>query len=729
MSDSFYRRIARPLFILPFLLPITAAAQHKPPKVGLALSGGGARGAAHIGVLKVLEREHIPIDCIAGTSFGAIVGGLYAIGYSADEIDQIFQSQDWSYLFSDAPRRSLSPLLERKTSRYMGQVSFKGFSPELPSGLIVGQKMAEVFDSLTTERLLAAHYDFDRLPIPFRAVATNLVDGKAYVFKQGRMSEALRASISIPLIFTPVSKDGMLLADGGLADNFPTDIVRSMGADIIIAVDVTSPLLTEPEIQTFVNVLDQSLSLLMIQSVERNRSLADLIIKPPLDGYTFGDYGMIRAIEKLGEQEAEKRLGAVKALVSGIPYRAHVPWAPPPRKEIIASISFEGLEHVKASQLRGDIRSRMGQPVSVTQLSQDVSRLYATRLFDHVDYDLLPLGEDRYHLVFLMKEAPLHTLGASIRYDNDYNFVALAEFTAHQLFGTPSAATLSSQFGGIENHVASLRYVPPGAGFLFVQPSVHLRRRTRSDIRNQVLVDEFTVKHSGGELMIGGLFFKRLEVSAGYLADRAAVSGGALPNRLEGAQRIAGTALRINRDTLDRQEFPSGGMSLRAQVEKRSKQLGSDLSYSKWQGDVERYFSPTGVSTFRLRAGIGLSRGEVPFYDQFFLGGNNFSDGGPVKVFGLSADEFIVRQYALISASYRRQVFSRPLSFIRHGYLQVFYNLVGYSNRDAAPYNTRLFNGAGVGLALDTMLGPVRLAGGWGESGRIKLYLTLGPSF
>jgi len=731
MRDSRQRWIVGAVCIVSLLIAgsFCAAAQQEPRKVCLVLSGGGARGAAHIGILKILEREHIPIDCIVGTSFGAIVGGLYSLGYSATEIEQLLLRQDWNSLFSDAPERRFAPLAGQRSSRYMGQVSFQGWSPELPTGLFGGQKLTEELDRLTAERIVAAHYDFDRLAIPFRAVATNLIDGKAYIFKQGSMTDALRASIAIPLLFTPLEKDGMLLVDGGLADNLPTDIAREMGADIVIASDVTSPLLSKSEIRTVVDVMDQSLSLLMRQSVVRNEHLADLTIKPDLAGYTYSDYTLVRPIEQRGEQEAEKRLQDVKRLVAGISYRPQRPWKPTGQKDVIEAISFQGLKYVKPDQLRGDVKSMTGQPMDPQVLSEDLGRLYATRLFDHVDYNLEPVAENRYRLVYVVKEAPLHTLGASIRYDQDYKFVALTEFTAHQLFGTPSTATLSARFGGLQDYSASLRYIPAPVPFLFIEPKVHLRRRERLDIRNGELVDEFTDKRAGGQFVIGGSFFKRLEIAGGYTDERVSIAGGAAPNRLAGSVRLSGLAFRLNRDTLDYQEFPHTGMTFHMQVEKRGEAFGGDLNYSRWQGDIERYFSPTETFTFRLGLTAGFSRGAVPFYDKFYLGGYSFSEGGPRRVVGLNRDELAANQMGILAVSYRRQIFSRPLSFIRHGYLSGFYNAVVYSERQEAPYAFKLFNGAGIGLALDTMLGPFRVAGGWGEGGRVNFYLSLGPSF
>jgi len=248
------------------------------PKIGLALSGGGARGAAHIGVLKVFEQERIPIDYIAGTSFGALVGGLYAEGYSAEEIETIFLSQKWDDIFDESPKRVHAPIVQKRAKRYLVQLDVAKSGPELPMGMLRGQKLSEILSRYTASGIAAAGNDFDRLPIPFRAVATDILTGNTYLFKRGSMAEALRASISIPGVFSPVEKDKMLLVDGGLSDNLPCDVVQEMGADIIIAVDVTSPLYSRGEIKTLFKVLDQSISLLMRKSVDENLKKATLFL-------------------------------------------------------------------------------------------------------------------------------------------------------------------------------------------------------------------------------------------------------------------------------------------------------------------------------------------------------------------------------------------------------------------------------------------------------------------
>ena len=698
------------------------------PKIGLVLSGGGARAASHIGVLKVLEREQIPIDCIVGTSFGAVVGGLYSIGYSASEIERILSNQDWDSIFSDAPQRRFTPLIGRRNSRYQGQISFRGWRPELPTGLWGGQRLTEALDLLTSSRMLRVEYDFDKLPIQFRAVSTDLISGKAYIFEQGSMTEALRASMAIPLLFTPLEKDGMLLVDGGLVDNLPTDIARGMGADIIIAVDATSPLLEKDEIRTFLEVVDQSISLQMVRNVQESLKLATIVLKPGLDKFTYNSYDKIPEIVERGEKEADKRLEQVKALVAGIPLRPRPELARAPAS-IIDSISFRGLKQIKSSQLKANLRVRPGETADPSAIGADVGRLYATRLFDAVEYNLEPLGADRYRLVYVVREAPLHALGAGIRYDNDYNFVALAEYTARQMFGTPSSATVSSQFGGLEDHFAALRLIPSSAQFFFLEPKVEVSRQDRLDIRNQDQVDLFTDKREGGQLMIGGSILRQLEIEGGYRYERVRISGGSEPNRMTGSTKLAGLALRFNRDSLDSQEYPRGGMTLRIQIDKQSRSLGGDLDYSRWQADYQRYVSVSPKSTFQIHAGTAWSRGPVPFYDLFFVGGYSFSQRASRQFLGLERDEFPVRQMAILGASYRRQIFSHPLSFIRRGFLTGIYNGMFLSTRQTSPYQFDFFSGAGLGFAFDTMLGSIRAAGGWGEGGRLNFYLSLGPAF
>jgi outer membrane protein assembly factor BamA len=339
------------------------------------------------------------------------------------------------------------------------------------------------------------------------------------------------------------------------------------------------------------------------------------------------------------------------------------------------------------------------------------------------------LAGNRYDLVYIVKESPLKALGAGLRYDNDYNFVALAEFTTRQLFHSPSNATISTQFGGLENHVAALRLIPSQAPLFFVEPRVEALRLERLDMRNKQTVDRFTEKRESGRLMVGGSFFKQLEIAGGYRYERVRIDGGQEPNRLADSQKLAGLSFRLNRDTLDSRDFPSNGMSLHFQIDKRSHSLGSDLDFSKWAMDYQRAFSLSSKSTFQLSTTAGYSRGPVPFYDLFFVGGSSASQVASIPFIGLHRDEFPVRQMGIVSATYRRLVFSKVFSLVRRGYVTGTYNGMYSSMEQRRPYSFTYLSGAGFGLALDTILGPVRAGGGWAEGGRFAFYISVGPSF
>jgi len=232
----------------------------------------------------------------------------------------------------------------------------------------------------------------------------------------------------------------------------------------------------------------------------------------------------------------------------------------------------------------------------------------------------------------------------------------------------------------------------------------------------------------GGQLMLGGTF-RRLEIAAGYRQESVSIRGGAEPNRLEDSVSLAGLTLRINRDTLDHQEFAQKGMALHLQVDKRIKTLGGDLDYSRWEVGVRPFFSISGKSTLELSAVAGFSRGPLPFYERFYAGAYSFAEKGPHHFLGFSRDELTANQLAMLASSYRYQIFSHPVSFARRGFLFGTYNFAAVSSHETSPYDFTYFNGGGFGLAIDTLLGPARIALGWGSSGEPKLYVSIGPSF
>ncbi len=303
------------LFLLGLLLPTLLLSQSKRPKIGYAFGGGGAKGLAEIGVLKVLEEAGIRPDYITGTSIGSIVGGLYAIGYSVEDLEKLAGETDWNYYFNDEINRVDLPIGERLLSdRYQLKLNIENGGIKLPGGFVQGQKVGLLLSKLT----LPVHgiTDFDEFDIPFRCVAADFETGEAVVLGKGSLAKSIRASMSIPSVFEPIEIDGKLLVDGGIVRNLPVEEVKAMGADIIIAIDVTSPLYKKDELSSFVTVLEQSGSYGLASSVEVSKELADIFIHPEIDKFGALDFDNNDTLITLGEKAAREKLPEILALLA-----------------------------------------------------------------------------------------------------------------------------------------------------------------------------------------------------------------------------------------------------------------------------------------------------------------------------------------------------------------------------------------------------------------------------
>ncbi|MCI0531117.1 MAG: BamA/TamA family outer membrane protein [candidate division Zixibacteria bacterium] len=343
------------------------------PKIGLALSGGGARGFSQIGILKVLEKENIPIHCIAGTSIGGIVGGLFAAGYSAGRLEQIATSLDWMDLLSDTPARlsMLQPQRE-ETEGALFQIRWQGFKPYIPAGLTSAQKLTNLFANLTFQADYFSGSDFDRLKIPFRAVTTDLITGRKYVFSSGELALALRATMAVPLAITPVSYRGMLLVDGGLVDPIPVDIVRQMGADLIIAVNTSATLLPEDKIKDPLDIASQSTSIMSLHKKTESLEACDLVIEPQMSEFLATDFAWADSLIYLGSQTTQALLPQLKQLIADYPSG---------EKYEIKSIDFSGNSQIPADSLKKWIDLSLPARLSSAEIYRLLTDIYSTGYF------------------------------------------------------------------------------------------------------------------------------------------------------------------------------------------------------------------------------------------------------------------------------------------------------------------------------------------------------------
>jgi len=287
----------------------------KRPTVCLVLSGGGSRGIAHIGVIKELEKNNIPIDYIVGTSIGAIIGGLYASGYSTTELEKLIDTTDWNYILSltqDNERSDLYFSHKLAADRKQLTIRFDGLTPIIPSAISSGQRLTNFINKLTLQSIYHPIHDFDDLKIPFRCVSTDLISGKMIVFGSGNLSEALRASISIPLLYSPLRKDTLELTDGGLLSNIPVDVAKNLGADIIIAVNTVSPLRTASQLNNPWEVSDQIVNIMAQESNKRSLERATIVITPNLGFYSSVDFSNLSLVKQQGKEAATVMIKAIK---------------------------------------------------------------------------------------------------------------------------------------------------------------------------------------------------------------------------------------------------------------------------------------------------------------------------------------------------------------------------------------------------------------------------------
>ena len=316
-SRSSLTTMAVCLLFIPALLKAQPRPAHR-KKVGVVLSGGGAKGMAHIGVLKVIEKAGIPIDYVVGTSMGSIIGGLYSIGYSPEQLDSMVRRQDWTFLLSDKIPRSEQNLSERDASqKYVFSIPFgKGVKAEVFGGLIRGQNLANLFSELT----IGYHdsINFNKLPIPFACVSENIVNGNEVNFHEGVLATAMRASMAIPGVFTPVRLDSMVLVDGGVVNNYPVNVARAMGADLIIGVDVQSELKPAGELNSAGAILGQLVNLMGQDLYKKNLKETTTYIKVNVEGYSAASFtpSAIDTLIMRGEEAAMAQDSALMALKS-----------------------------------------------------------------------------------------------------------------------------------------------------------------------------------------------------------------------------------------------------------------------------------------------------------------------------------------------------------------------------------------------------------------------------
>ncbi len=708
----------------------------RPPRVTLVLSGGGARGAAHIGVLKVLEELHVPVDLIVGTSMGSIIGGLYASGWSAKEIESLLTDTDFSTVLVDRPERDDKSFRRKQDDLQFLiplKLRFKGLKPYIPPAALGGQRLELLLRTLeidsTDER------DFDQFPIPYRAVAADLVTGEAVVLGKGSLAAAMRASMSVAGAFAPEVIDGRKLVDGGAAANLPVGIAQSLGAGPIVAVDITSPLNTEQELGSLFSVLDQMTGFLTVGNrVEDLKRLGpgDVLIQPQLGDIGFADFKRAAEATGLGEAAARAVIDRLRGFaVSESEYAAFQArhHRRPIEAVVPAEVRLENTSWVSDEVVRRRIHVPAGQPLDLNLLRSDLLRLHALEYFGTIRQNFEPAdGRGVLTLRTPLKPYGRNSLQFGLNFRDDF------QGNAGYTLAVRHQALAVNRRGGEWQNVGQLGdttllstefYQPLDVGMnWFVDPAAGIRKQSRSIFVDGEPVSEYRISTSEERLDAGRVLGRWGEMRLGaFHSNTTADLRIGVPQFPDTTEKDGGLRLGFRVDTREDVVFPQHGLEI-------------DAGYSE---SLESFGATSDHRVATLRIADPSSIGRNTFVPGLEVGtlisgppsvGNFFSLGGLLRLSGLGDDELVGTRYGLATLTYYRELAGFSLGTLGPK-LYAGMSLEGgntYLTGEPVTLDSLRFSGS-VFVGARSPLGPVYLGYGLAEGGRRRIYLNIGARF
>ncbi|MEX5668368.1 patatin-like phospholipase family protein [Pseudomonas neuropathica] len=721
--------------LLGFLPLLVHASEASRPKVGLVLSGGAARGLAHIGVLKALEEQGIKIDAIAGTSMGAVVGGLYASGYKIDELEKLALNIDWQAALSDAPPREDVPFRRKQDDRdflVKQKLSFRDDgSLGLPLGVIQGQNLALLLESLLAHT--SDTRDFDKLPIPFRAVATDISNGEKVVFRKGHLPQVIRASMSIPAVFAPVELDGRLLVDGGMTDNIPLDVAREMGVDVAIVVDIGTPLRNRKQLTTVVDVLNQSITLMTRSNSEEQLAAlksSDVLIQPALAAFGVTDFGKAQEMIDAGYRATrilDARLAQLKPVESQ-DAELNAARSPGQRTPVITAIRVENDSKVDDDIIRYYIRQHIGEPLDLGRLHSDMGTLYGLDYFEQVQYRVVHKGQD-HTLVISARGKRSGTdylrvglnLSDDMRGDSAFNLGASYRINGINRLG---AEWLTRAQIGDKQELYTEFYQPLDVGSrYFVAPYASFEAQNVEAVLDNDPIAQYRVERYGFGLNFGRQIGNNGEVrfGVGEAWGKADVRIGDqdLPseNFNEGFY-----ALKYSYDSLDNVYFPHEGKDVSLTLMQFEPGLGSDTRYRQWDLKIDKAMSH-GPDTLILGGRYGRTLNDANVVTSSFL------LGGARQLSGFREDAISGQNISLMRAVYYRRLTPRsylPLDFPLYAGASLERGRAWNNDNE---FDSGYINAASVFIGFDTPLGPLNFSYGLNDANEQAVYLNLGQTF
>jgi len=702
------------------------------PRIGLALGGGGALGLTHIGVLKVLEEHRIPIGFIAGTSMGAIVAGCYASGMAPDEIQAFLEKLDWDEVMSDeTPRRELYFRRKADDQRYLLEMGIGRHGIKMGTGIAAGQKFNNIMQYLTLRA--AGVTDFDKLPIPYRAVATDLQSGTPYVISGGNLATAMRASMAVPGVFTAVEIDGRVLVDGGVVMNLPVDVVRGMGADIVIAVDVgsASDNVNPDALKTIGGILGRTYAIAQRPDQIRQFGEADVGIRPALAGFTAAEFHRVSELVPLGEKGAREKHDDLSRLgVDPETYAAFLNTQrhPNPESVRIGAIAVTGNQRVNEDIIRGRIYTKTGDAFVPREVNRDLMRIYGVGEFEQVLFRLNPNTDaTESTLGYDVKEkaaGPLYFkygLNLQSNMERDAEWAMLLNLTRMSLnrFGAEwrNEMEIGSRQLLLSEFYQPLHY----RGTFFVAPKVEYRTELQDIYQEKTRIAEYEVKTFRAQFDFGIQLrrFAELRIGPMWGTGKAGVETGTsdLP---ELDEDYAGLGSRLIVDRQDRTFFAREGYYIETTGDFARDVAGGDRDFDKVSGTL-RYQKSIGdhTCTFGIKAGTSLGS-ALPGYAQFTL-------GGPAGFAGIAENQFRGAYLGVGSLGYRHRLLQLP-STLGRGIYTFIRGDIGNVWQDGMDADDLRY-GCVVGLGADTAIGPIMLSYGRADEDYDCFYFSLGSGF
>jgi NTE family protein len=702
------------------------------PRVGLVLGGGGARGAAHIGVLKELERLRVPIDAIAGTSMGAIVGGLYASGRSATELEELVASLDWAVALSDESNRENLSFRRKQDEREVPidfNVGIQGTDFVLPKGAIQGQKLDLLLRDLTKD--VSHVHDYDDLPIPFRAIASDIEHGEPWVMGEGDLARSIRASMSVPAVFAPVVVDGRLLADGGLVGNLPIEVMRDMDVDVIIAVDVAFPLYSRDELDSALTISEQIVTILIGKETRRQVELlgaGDILIRPELGQFSSSDFGSITNAVEPGAQATRDYADQLAdlALDPAAWERYAAARSRPGAGE--TPLAFVRIVHdgtLATDVLEARLTVAAGDPIDHEVLARNADILFGLQVYEQVGYRLVEESGG----VGVEFEARSRTgapgrLRFGMVLENDFEGSTAFNLSVRMTHAgiNPLGAEWRNDLSlGTDSRLQSEFYQPLRLDSrLFVAPRITAKQTNLNEFSGDRPVARYRLTEGeagfdvGRELANVGEFRIGLFRGLGKADVRIGDSG------LQDIDFDTGGAhARLRFDTLDNAFFPRHGLLGDLRWTVSSEGLGASYDFETLEGTFTAAAS-RGKNT--LQVGLEYATTLDSSADPL----NQFTLGGFRRLSGLETDALSGPHLALARVVYYRRFGESATPLDTPVYLGMSAETGNvWQDRSDMGFSSMLWSGS-VFVGFDTLIGPVHIAAGYTEDSRSSFYLVVG---